>query len=1058
MKSPVDQSPGASSFSVLLLATLVVLLGVAALPRLRLGLFPSEGLPSLSVSYQWNDQGARNIEQEITAPLEAMLATVQGVRHIESVSQQGRGSIRLEFDDRETLREARPEIAELLRQAYARFPEQASFPALGQDAPEEDPARQQPALAYSFLGQAPNHELEEFARRFILPKLSGIEGVERVELLGAERPQTELRVDGQRLAALGIDKNTLLEALARHFDRQHVGVGVSRTEGADWLLPLVVGRARSGDDWARIPVAEVGGRVLFLGELAQIQESPQTPRSIFRINGMNTVQIIFFASPESNMLEIIQSIKDEVSYFSPEILPTDSRLMVLQDASIRLKAELRTLYERSALTLLVLLLLTYLSARSWRYLTVIAANLLVSLSLSVLLSVFWGIELHLFSLAGVAVSLGLLIDNAIIMTDHVRRVGDRQVFMGLLAATLTTIVALGSVFLLPEEERLLLTDFAAVVVLNLATSLVVSLFLVPALLERWPQRPARRGDPRLARRLARAWRGYGRLAKLLRRRKGWVLLGVVLLFGLPIHNLPSKLEAGHWAESAYNFSWGNETVQKEWRPWLEKIFGGTLRLFSRYVFEGEIWQHEDESVLQVRARLGPGSTIEHTDTVFRRLEGLVLKSPGVDYFVSSIPHGQTGSLEVHFSPEARASTIPQILKMNLTRHAFDYGGLDWRISGFGEGYDNTLSAQNANYKVAVWGYNFEELLEQTRILQEMLLTHPRVQDMKVQAVPYFPPQSPDHLLLALDAQALALAGGRPDRLLRSLVARAPGLYPDMLLEVDGRSVPVKVTDSQSASFDRWRLLNAALASPSDTLKTAALASFSLAREPELIHKKDQEYLRVLDYNYTGATKFGDQHLNHFLEMSRSVFPPGYRAEQLDSVLYVVHREYDYRGLWGILLALLVLLAVLFNSLRQPFWVLVQIPIAYAGLFLTFYHFDIRFDSGGFAALIVLAGSAINPALYIVNDFNILKKNRKSGNLSRLYVRAVRQKIVPSLLTIASTVAGLSPFLLGDRDLEFWHALAAGVIGGSVFSLLGLLLVLPLVVRREEGAGQVPSTS
>jgi multidrug efflux pump subunit AcrB len=161
----------------------------------------------------------------------------------------------------------------------------------------------------------------------------------------------------------------------------------------------------------------------------------------------------------------------------------------------------------------------------------------------------------------------------------------------------------------------------------------------------------------------------------------------------------------------------------------------------------------------------------------------------------------------------------------------------------------------------------------------------------------------------------------------------------------------------------------------------------------------------------------------------------------------VWSQQDKNQYWLLLLIAVMIFficAVLFESLLQPFAVILTIPISYIGIFLTFYLFGLNFDQGGFAALVLLSGITVNAAIYILNDFNILRKQNSGRNLTdmRLYFKAFNYKIIPILLTIVSTVLGFVPFLIGVKQ-PFWFTLSAGTIGGLFFSLIGIVFYLPM---------------
>ena len=138
-------------------------------------------------------------------------------------------------------------------------------------------------------------------------------------------------------------------------------------------------------------------------------------------------------------------------------------------------------------------------------------------------------------------------------------------------------------------------------------------------------------------------------------------------------------------------------------------------------------------------------------------------------------------------------------------------------------------------------------------------------------------------------------------------------------------------------------------------------------------------------------------------------------------------------------------AVLFESLVQPFIIILLIPMSFIGVFLTFYFTGFSFDQGGFASLVMLSGIVVNAGIYIINQSNLQQKYGYGRNRSAIsnYIRAYNHKIVPILLTIISTVLGLIPFLFDGKSEVFWFAFAVGTMGGLLFSIIALVFFMPV---------------
>jgi multidrug efflux pump subunit AcrB len=172
---------------------------------------------------------------------------------------------------------------------------------------------------------------------------------------------------------------------------------------------------------------------------------------------------------------------------------------------------------------------------------------------------------------------------------------------------------------------------------------------------------------------------------------------------------------------------------------------------------------------------------------------------------------------------------------------------------------------------------------------------------------------------------------------------------------------------------------------------------------------------------------------------------GFSFEKKDaSFFFFDNKKSNYTILlFLILLITYFITAILFESLKQPFIILSMIPISFIGVFITFYWFDFNFDQGGIASFVLLSGLTVNASIFIVNGYNELKKKFPNEENVKLYLEAYRQKIVPILLTIFSTVLGFIPFVIDGQNEVFWFALAIGTIGGLLFSILAIIIYLPI---------------
>ena len=307
-----------------------------------------------------------------------------------------------------------------------------------------------------------------------------------------------------------------------------------------------------------------------LDRLVKVTRTEQEPTSYYRINGLNSVYLSITASETANQLALAKEVKKIIAE-AEAVMPPGYEIHTGYDATEYISKELDTIYFRTGITVLILLLFVALITRNMRYLFLIVTGLTVNIAVAAILYYALGLEIQLYSLAGITISLNLVIDNIIVMTDHILRRRNLKAFMSVLAATLTTVGALVIIFFLDEKIRLNLQDFAAVVIVNLGISLLVALFFVPPLIEKiglaaGRPRRARMWIKRGAVHFTRFYRG---MIVLLCRYRAIAFILLVLGFGLPVFMLPNKIEdaeaKGGWAEW-YNKVFDNTIYREDIKP------------------------------------------------------------------------------------------------------------------------------------------------------------------------------------------------------------------------------------------------------------------------------------------------------------------------------------------------------------------------------------------------------------------------------------------------------------------------------------------------------------
>ncbi|MDE6154076.1 MAG: efflux RND transporter permease subunit, partial [Muribaculaceae bacterium] len=349
-------------------------------------------------------------------------------------------------------------------------------------------------LTYAVNAGANAHEITLTAEEILGTGLSTLKGVSRVVVSGGNDMEWRLEYDIDKLTAAKITPDNLREAIARHYATDFYGIGKieSRTDSG-WirLVNAPIGDPASPPDLRAITVIGNDGSTTTLDRLVTMAHLESNPTGYYRINGMNSVYMRVYANEDANQIKLVKEIKQYLPTLVAK-LPPGYTVDESFDTTKTISGELDKIYFRTSLTFLILLLFIALVTLNLRYVILVSISLVINLAIAVIFYYACHVEIQMYSLAGITISLNLVIDNIIVMVDHYTRRHNRRVFTAILAATLTTAGALCVVFFLDEKDRLSLTDFVNVVVINLLVSLAIALFLVPALVDRLGVRIKRR--------------------------------------------------------------------------------------------------------------------------------------------------------------------------------------------------------------------------------------------------------------------------------------------------------------------------------------------------------------------------------------------------------------------------------------------------------------------------------------------------------------------------------------------------------------------------------------
>lgn len=1032
----------APAFRVLLVFIILSVIGYALLPMLPLQYLPENKSSTIQVSFFLTDAAPDVLEQEVTTPLEASFSLVDGVKKISSQSGFGEGSIRIVLEESASLGLVKYQISNRLRQLYQKLPIGLSYPQLDVvcTGNKEDT---QPLLIWSLIGNRPPNELERFALELLTPQLALEQGIDHISVVGGNEMEWKIIFDGNLLNRLDVKKNEVIQAAPSLLDNSTLGAvhDLQYVKNANLLRSINGNPENTKIKLQELEIANRGGRIIKLKDFAVVKYVEKRESSFYRINGVSGIRILAYLSSEANSIEVSDRMKVKMLNLE-KLLPRSLKIQLDYDEAAFINNELQKVKQRTIWSLGLLLLFVLVAYRNIKQLIVLTLGLVATIGLAAIGYYILNVQLHLYALAGITVSLGIIIDNAIVVIHHLRNKKQHSVMPALMASTLTTLAALVVLWRLPKEWKMNLLAFGQVIFINLIASLVVAWWLMPALLQSFKlleitQNRKERLNWKFRRCKTVIVRKYRKFLQFLINNRKWAIAGFILLFGLPVFMLPDKVDG--W--NCYNKTLGSDWYNEKLRPLVDKSLGGTLRLFSWYVWEGSSWRQPEATQLFIEAKMPQGATVDQLNEVFKNVEAFVGKYRyGVDKFVTNIDGADYGQTIITFKENIQDG-VPYILKNKLIAFSLNFGGVKWNIYGIGRGFSNENNNTAPVYQVKLTGYNRDQLKIYASRLPGKLSKHPRVRDIVEDANQDWWERERYVYSINLDKGKMALQGINPLTLVEIIERHNRSNTPDFFLP-DG--TPVKLVNNSVVESDAWSLMNQAQRVDSMRILFPEIGKIEKSKAPNVIYKEAQQYIQTLKFTYTGSYRFGSKFLNEKLEELEKEMLPGYAAQFMERGW----RSDSDRYLVMLLLVvglIFFICALTFESLRQPFVVILSIPMSFVGIFLTYYWFDFPLDQGGYTSFLMVSGLAVNGLILVLNDYNAIHRKCSSLSEVRIFVKSIRGKFLPIFLSVLSTVLGLVPFTMHGESEVFWFSLAVGTMGGLLFSLVVILFMMPVLL-------------
>ncbi len=472
--------------TVFMAVTAVVLFGWVSLDRLALNLLPEISYPSLTIQTDYEDAAPEEIESLLTRPVEEVVGVVPGLNRIGSVSRPGQSEVVLEFNWNTDMDVAAIEVREKLD--LIEFPRDAKRPVILHFDPANDPI-----LRLQIHGGLTLARLRDIAEREFKKRLESVEGVAAVKVMGGREEQIRVELDERRVAELGIPITQVTETLRQE--------NLNQASGSLYDLDMnymvrMVNEFRSVDEVRSIVISDDGGRKVMLADIARIWRGSKDRDIIARFNGRESVALAVYKEGDANTVTVSRSVTERLASMEKEpTYPAGVETDVVFDQARFITDSVNNVLSAAIVGGLLAILVLFVFLRDGRSTAIVAASIPISVMATFAAMYQSGITLNIMSLGGVALGVGMLVDNSIVVLEAVHRhrqpgtsladvvyAGASEVSMPVTASTLTTVAVFVPLVFVEGIAGQLFRDQALTITFSLLASLAVALTMIPMLL------------------------------------------------------------------------------------------------------------------------------------------------------------------------------------------------------------------------------------------------------------------------------------------------------------------------------------------------------------------------------------------------------------------------------------------------------------------------------------------------------------------------------------------------------------------------------------------------
>jgi len=997
--------------TVFMMSLIVIGFGLFALANLKVTLMPTFNIPVLAVSANYSNVAPEDVSRLLVEPIEGAIMGVEGIESLESNVRQGGAFIILRMDPKSDIQQSEMKIREAMDRIRPDLPAEANEPVVFQFDPNDDPI-----MELSIESQSMGlDELRQLSIDFVEPRLERIEGVAAADTEGGLERNFFVTLDPDALARNRVLPNEVVTAIRNNNVNQPIGSLV--TDRVSYSIRAEAMYESIEEISSTIIKTNENGIPLRVSDVAEVENTYADVESLEEVNGNNSVQIEIQKQSDANTLDVAKQVIAQVEEFKAN-LPAGVDIQVLSNSGKFIEDSVSNLAQSALIALVVVILILLLFMGGWRIAFVVAMSIPVSLTATFAAMYFLDISLNIISITGLALAIGLLVDNSIVVSESIANKlesgqsrmkaaldGTNEVTGALLGSTLTTLAVFVPILAVSGVTGSVTRDLALTISISITSSFIASIVLIPVLASLILKREEFNRKSFIFKGIRAMEQNYGKILIWILERKY-----VIIVF-------------------------------------VAAVIGGSIYFFT--TIPAEFFPENDSGEYTVRATFPAGNELYDTATTLRDYTDRLLEMEEVRTVITSIGRQRwsretnLGELKVLLTDQSVRTRTTQDM-VDLTQEMLETPDVDLDIQESGAGGIPTGRGWNqSGIRLTLIGPDVETLQEYSIRIEDRL-----TEDSNVMSVSTNRNRPSPELHYVLDRQRINRIGASAGEVANAFGTQSRGTRAGFFRE-DGREIPIQVRNDRDRFQNREDLFALDVLQTDDVrIPILAVGDFQLHQGLSRISRRDREVYIDLTVNVRGDVNEYRQKVQDILT-NDIVLPDGYRYDFTGSTRSIndSQEELFYAFLFSLLLTYMVM-GSLFENLKDPFIIMMTVPLAFFGSLVFLFITGTPLSVPAYIGIVILVGIVVNNGIVLVDYIHFY--TGKSASTDRAYLvtflQACKRRMRPILLTALTTIFSMIPLALEiGAGAETWSPLARSVIGGLTFATVLTLFVVPAIV-------------